>query len=167
MDSHAQAVQRKSLKTLFYLEFDRSLADRWLAWSDSELESHGQLLGRGTHFSAYRFGGLVFKRAHPGTFKRGALTLRVWLSALEKAKGLGGLMPPFELVATGETPALVMPYGAQPLAQAGVAWQPIAAVVKGFEGELERAGLVLDDVFQGRCREGVPFLVDLSDLKGR
>lgn len=162
VDLAARKAQRDALKNEFYSLFDQSKAERWLAMTDAELGARGQLLGTGTHFTAWRFGELVFKRALATTFaKKGAPTLREWVAALERAKGVGGLMPPFESLGN----ALVMPYGNQPLASAAPVWQPVAATVKMFEADLERAGLVLDDVVQARCRKGVPFLVDLSDLR--
>ncbi len=164
-DPATQKAQRDALKLQFYSEFDRSLAERWLGFTDKELGMKGQLLGTGTHFAAYRFGGMVYKRALPSTFARGALTLRGWLAALGRAKAVGGLMPPYEVLAQGEAPSLVMPYGDGPLGSAGPAWQPIAGTVQAFEAELAKAGLILDDVLQIRCRNGVPFVVDLSDLR--
>lgn len=159
--------QRDTLKLEFYQEFDRTLAERWQGLAEAELGTRGVLLGTGTHFSAWRFGGLVYKRALPGTFRKGAFTLRGWREALEKAKAVGGLMPPFEVLVQDERVGVVMPFGGDPLALAHPAWHPVATTVKDFEAALARAGLVLDDVVQARCRDGVPFLVDLSDLRER
>ncbi len=164
-DQNLRKTHREGLKTAFYQEFDRSLVDQWQGLSEAELGRKGVLLGTGTHFSAWRLGGLVYKRALPGTFGKGALTLRGWLAALQKAQGVGSLMPPYEVLTQGEAVSLVMPYGGEPLAKAHQAWQPIDATVKAFEADLGRAGLVLDDVVQARCRDGIPFLVDLSDLR--
>lgn len=158
--------QRAELKSQFYRAFDQSKAERWLSLPDTELAKVGQLLGTGTHFTAFRIGGLVFKRALPATFaKKDPSTLRVWLEALDRARGVGELMPPFEVVRTGDAVALVMPYGDAPWKAAAPAWQPMEGRLRAFSQALQDGGLVLDDVAQGRCRGGVPFIYDLSDLR--
>jgi hypothetical protein len=165
-EAKVRAEEREALKTEFYSQFDRSKAELWLELSDQEMEGKGRLLGTGSHFRAWAVGGVVFKRALPDTFgKKGALNLRGWQEALAKAPGVGELMPPFELLVLGEQVGMVMPFGSEPMAMAGKAWFPLADRTLEFERALTQAGLVLDDVPQIRCRAGVPFLVDLSDLK--
>ena len=155
---------RDRLKSLFYSEFDASAASRLLGLSKAELERKAQYLGAGAHFEAFRVGGLVLKRSLPDSAPRDAMRLRDLGRALGLAKAVEGLMPPFETVPLGQGLALAMPYGDRPASEAGAHWLPLADRLPELAKALAGVGLQLDDVAQCRCRDGVPFLVDLSDL---
>ncbi len=155
---------RDRLKSLFYSEFDASAASRLLGLSKTDLERKAQYLGSGAHFEAFRVGGLVLKRSLPDAAPREAMRLRNLARALALAKSVEGLMPPFETVPVDQGIALVMPYGDRPMTEAGAHWLPLADRLPELAKALAAVGLQLDDVAQCRSRDGVPFLVDLSDL---
>jgi len=157
------------LKSHFYTGFDRSAAEHWLERPASELDRRLDFLGEGAHFAVWRLRdaavSLVFKRARARQDDpRGGPDLMKWSQAMRHVAGFGGLIPPFELLTAGSRVGVVMPYGEAPLATMGAHWRPLEERLAELAGQLAASGLVINDVPQGRCWQGVPFLYDLSDL---
>lgn len=126
------------------------------------------LLGSGTHFSAYRVRGeggmdLVLKRAHrhfaggPSTPGREA-----WLRALKLADGARGcpLLPPWLVLKNGDDVGLAMPFGPEAADRTS-----LGAEIAILTGRLAKLGLEIADHLQIRGWRGVPFVIDLSDLR--
>jgi hypothetical protein len=69
--------------------------------------------------------------------------------------------------ADGDLWGVAMPYGSAALKAAAAHWQPVEALLEEARVWLKGAGYALEDVLQGRSWEGIPFLVDFSDLRRR
>ncbi len=133
-----------------------------------------ELLGEGTHFRAFRVRGpdgsdLVIKRALP-TFGGGPRTpgRQAWLRSLRAAAPLLGATPllaPWLVLEDGDELGLAMPFGPAPAAAAAPRWQPLDRARADLVAHLAGAGLEIADQLQIRCRDGVPFVIDLSDLR--
>jgi len=151
----------------FFRAFDRSLFEQYMGLPTKVLNADNDLLGEGAHFTAWRLRGtaLVLKRAKPVFGKADTPQVRTWLAALRQAIPVGGLLPPLEVLITGDSVGLVMPYGAGQAAAAAPAWLPLTEQLQEFNGKLAAIGLELGDVPQIRVAAGVPFIVDLSDLR--
>lgn len=166
----ARTLDAERLRDGFYRAFDRSRIEALMRLSDQALDGKATLLGEGAHFRAWRLGmaggELVLKRATDGLGKPGGLERRRWVRAMSQAKGMGGLVPPFEVFdgLDGDGVAIVMPYGAEPLQAAAAHWQPVSDRLEELRRAFAARGLQLMDVPQGRCWNGVPFLYDLSDV---
>lgn len=161
----------RRLKELFYRSFDRSRLEALLKLPDARLDREAAFLGQGTHFRAWRLRPeppgapcLVLKRAISGLTGPEGLGQRRWADAMRKLKGLGSLVPPFEVLETDGRIGIVMPYGDQALEKAAPHWLPMQSRLQELDRALAARGLVLQDIPQGRSLGGIPFLYDLSDI---
>lgn len=146
-------------------------------FSEKVCQNNGKgldLLGEGSHFRAYRLRGpgggeLVIKRALPH-FGGGRQSpgRQAWLRALRTLKPLLGstpLLAPWVLLEDGDEIGLVTPFGPEPIAKAAERWLPLDKVRQELGMKLRAAGLEIADQLQLRCLGGVPFVIDLSDLR--
>jgi hypothetical protein len=171
---------RRRLQQAFAAAFDRSRLESVLARSERSQEGL-ELLGEGTHFVSWRILGsgggagltkapaVVLKRAKAAWADPGDPKARRWIEAVRQVGRSGlPLVPPLEVVRAdgprGPVLGLAMPFGDQPLASAAAHWLPVDELVAELRRGLAALGLALDDVAQGRCWDGVPFLFDFSDL---
>jgi hypothetical protein len=183
-------VDWERLEAFFHQALDLSLLEKALLHIGSEAK--GDLprgfteIGEGADFRAFSLkpggGGMLkdlflcLKVAKPAFQKRmGQAGMRRWAAGV---KDIGSrpvvshrppLIPPMQplRISLGmeELWGAVMPYGSRALSDAAPHWQPVEELVREALLWLKKEGYVLDDIVQGRSWEGVPFLVDFSDLK--
>ena len=161
-ESFAAAADEARLRSLFNEKICRN-------------EGKGlDLLGEGTHFRAFRLrdasgGDLVIKRALPHfAGGPGSPGRRAWQRALDALRPLVATTPllaPWLVIEEGDELGLATPYGPEPALVAAARWQPLAEARVALTASLKRAGLEIADQLQLRCRNGVPFVIDLSDLR--
>lgn len=184
----------KRLHQAFYQAFDASAAEQALLYI-GEQESLGRRsplgldeLGEGTHFRAYKLRSplgdkgvsVCLKIAKPGfVASKGQAGMERWADEVEglevkASKNLIPLIPPMTVLRVRARGSLkqdvwgiAMPFGPSDLKAASAHWQPLDALLKELTRGLKEAGYHLDDILQGRCWEGIPFLVDFSDLQAR
>ena len=175
-------MDQARLREAFHHLFDRSKAEHWLRHFD-RLEGQAQdlLVGEGTHFRTLRLPPcrpwprgegdaasltLVMKRALPTFGDAHSPGVRRWAqNLLTLAAAPPPLAPPMEVVWADQAVGLVMPFGADGHAAAAPHWQPIGGAIENFETHLRGLGMALQDMVQIRVWEGIPFVVDFSDLK--
>ena len=132
------------------------------------------LIGEGCHFKSFRVNShgpvaLVLSIATSG-FKDGLVSgYNKWALAMARLKPLRlPLVPPFEILRHEDADhtkiALVTPYGGEKEVMASAHWQPLAGHIDSLNDGLKDHELSLDDVAQIRCLEGMPFVIDWSDL---
>lgn len=163
---------QRQLRELFYRVFDRSRMEALLKVPDEKLDREAAFLGEGQHFRAWRLRGghagetpLVLKRASPGLGPLGGVERRQWVQAVTRLKGVGGLVPPFEVLQIEGHIGIVMPYGDKALVEAAPHWQPMQSRLAELDQDLAARGLTLGDIPQGRSLSGIPFVYDLSDVQ--
>ncbi len=163
-DGDMQAVQ--FIKTKFQKSFDPSLVIHFVK---SRIETHVELIGEGSHFRSYRMrsgeDGVVVSLAKP-TFRDGLrASQEEWRRRIYVVKGLNApLIPPIEALWVHDQLAVVMPYMPQAEEAASSAWLPLKNHTQTLQQSLRQQGFFLADVLQIRCLNGVPFLIDWSDL---
>jgi hypothetical protein len=159
------------LKAAFYESFDPSAIAAFLRGLSGKTESQRRdvegFLGEGSHFQSFRMSTRPLELAvsvAKSTFtNRGELALKRWREALNLARKIEGetLVPPMEVIQSDGLTALVMPRGTDlTKASNAAANQRLHETSKA----LGSAGLVLDDYPQLRQAQGVPFIIDWSDL---
>jgi hypothetical protein len=130
------------------------------------------LLGSGTHFSTYLIDSsdhrmkLTVKVSHP-SFCRETIDRDKYRRSIAKLRTLHevSLVPPIETLDIGEKQiALVMPYAKQSWTEAAQHWQPLRSWIEHSLILFDQLDLVLNDIPQVRCVNGIPMMVDLSDL---
>jgi len=162
------------LNNEFASTLDEALVRQLLIGSDEHLSASFNLLGEGTHFKAWllRPGPnpsfqLVLKRPTSNFYPPGGPDYRHWRSCLMllKKEPIPPLIPPFAVIEQGEQYGLVMPYGPDPVAKVAAHWQPLDRQTQDYKAALTKKGLYIDDILQIRVWQGIPFLIDLSDIK--
>lgn len=158
---------RRELRARFYRAFDLSRCEALLALSSEELNRRHAFLGSGRHFEAWHFRdlGLVIKRSHSGFHRADSASGRRWLEALRKARDVAPLWPPVEAFVTEKAFGLVMPFGEKIFGEVRSHWEPLTERLAQLRRNLQGLGLELADVTQVKAADGVPFVVDLSDLR--
>lgn len=154
------------IKTKFQKTFDPSLVIHFVK---SRNETHVELIGEGTHFRSYRMrggeDGVVVSLAK-ANFRDGLrASQEEWRRRLYVVKGLNApLIPPLETLWVHDQLAVVMPYMPQKEDSASPAWLPLKNHTTTLQQKLRQQGFFLADVLQIRCLDGVPFVIDWSDL---
>jgi len=160
------------LRSRFYNVFDSAALTSFVArlseMSEEARRGHTKFIGEGAHFQSFEFaaGGLALavNLAKMSFVRRGDLAIARWKDALSLARNLEhvDLIPPMELLAlNANTIAIVMPKGEIVSKTRG---RHVESLICDTAKALSRAGLVLDDYPQVREVEGVPFIIDWSDL---
>ncbi len=163
----------KRLTIEFATAFDAARAQHLLDQSDSHLSGAFPVVGEGTHFKAWRLrsGGnpafeLVLKRAHSSFLTPDMPRYRHWVDGISRLRLVKSpLIPPYAVITTDKYCGLVMPYGPDPLVKAAPIWQPIDTHLQNMTSSLSVEGLCLDDTIQCRVWQGIPFLIDFSDIR--
>ncbi len=131
------------------------------------------LIGEGTHFRAYSMRCLeepiVISVAKSSFLERErGMGCRRWLEAMQDLQSLRApLIPPFRIFRATHSSdlALVTPFGEGSAESCHPRWHPISHWVEITKAILAHSSLQIDDVFQLRSQNGVPFIHDFSDLK--
>jgi hypothetical protein len=164
------------LARAFAAAYDRSLADEWVKRGPTARDQRLELLGEGSHFRAWLLPlaagsgpgselRLVLKVATGDHGRAGTPAGRAWRDALNTLRPLKiDLVPPFAVL-DGEDgrPALVMPYGEGAAPRS----EDLARREVALAAALSRAGLELAEGATLRTWRGIPFVIDLSDLRRR
>jgi hypothetical protein len=165
-------MQRVSdLKSLFYASFDESrvitLLSRLAPMSESARRSLDQFIGEGSHFQSFEVSAspisLVLNVAKDSFTRGGDLTVKRWCEAISRVRNIedAALVPPMNVIQHGGLTAIVMPKGQDVGREcAKLLNQKLIETAKA----LGHAGLVMDDYPQVRQANGVPFIIDWSDL---
>jgi hypothetical protein len=162
----------QNLKPAFYETFDPSVIMSFLQklapLSESQRRQIDGFLGEGMHFQSFGLATTPLELAvsvAKETFTgKGDLAIDHWRDAVNQARKIEGdtLVPPMEILQHMGLTALVMPKGRQMskdfCALTDIRLQETSKALGG-------AGLVLDDYPQLREAQGVPFIIDWSDLK--
>ena len=164
-----QEIQK--IKNHFYHEFDFRKAYDLLSKNGHSSKGSTKLIGEGIHFKSYIFnressfplvisiGKTNFKNNLPSSFEK-------WRSCLMQLKRIYmPLIPPFEIVSNSDQIGYVTPYVPDPADTSHSLWLPIKDLCDKLSRQLTRMSLVLDDYWQIKCLRGVPFIIDLSDIK--
>lgn len=159
------------LKSLFYASLDASaittLITRLSKISEAERRFLPGFLGEGVHFQSFELAShpipLVVNVGKASFLKRGDASLRRWQQAIRLACSIDEetLVPPMDIVNAANLTAIVMPKGQD---VAGQAAKSLDRRLIDTAKALGHLGLVLDDYPQIREIEGVPFIIDWSDL---
>jgi hypothetical protein len=159
------------LKSLFYQAYDNARISGFLArvaaLSETERRNLPGFLGEGSHFQSFEVAAtpihLAVSIAKGSFHKLGDAALRRWSEAMTLAKSLeqAVLVPPMDILQQHGLMAIVMPKG-QVVSRQGA--KAVNTLLHETAKALGQAGLVLDDYPQIREAEGVPFIVDWSDL---
>lgn len=127
--------------------------------------------GEGAHFVVYQFGRpgqqLAVKIAKESFLKLGDPWVRQWRSTLTALTQADlPLIPPFSVLSEiQEAVILVQPWIGEPKTAVAPHWQPIEHWLEALRVGLADVAIELGDWPQIRCRRGVPWLVDLSDIQ--
>ena len=174
--NEARRDDRLSLRKGFYQAYDPSMLQNLLMDHTrlTGLSARGKCIGQGTHFQSFQIDGrgplsLVLSVA-TSEFAGGLVSgHQTWYQAMTRLKSLDlPLVPPFEILrherADHATLGFVTPFGRQKQEKASSHWQPLDGLINGLHAELHKNQLCLQDVVQIRCAEGIPFVIDWSDL---
>lgn len=140
-----------------------------------------ETVGAGMHFRCF-----VETPGVPGLGSRLRLVLKIaskefisevgnaaqWAARMQMVAG-EALVPPFEILHLqaettkgAETVALIMPYGPDPESCRSEWWLPRDDdFLRQFYLGLSKRDLHLGDLPQMRCWDGIPFIIDFSDLR--
>jgi hypothetical protein len=159
------------LKLLFYQAYDSAkvagFISRVSALAESERRTVEGFLGEGSHFQSFEVPAkpiyLAVSIAKKAFQKQGDVALRRWAEAMGVAKSLdhATLVPPLDIINQDGVVAVVMPRGQAMSRQRARA---VSTMLHDTARALGQAGLVLDDYPQIFEAQGVPFIVDWSDL---
>ena len=163
------------LRELFYKGYDPSSFSSFLidGVDETRLPAGWSFIGEGTHFQSFRVNKcgptpLVLSVANEQFCAGLASNHSAWAKAMSLLRTLNlPLVPPFEVLhndAYDAKIAYVTPFGGQHENKASSHWQPLASQVEYLTDGLRKCGLGLDDVAQIRCLDGIPFIIDWSDL---
>lgn len=136
------------------------------------------VLGRGTHFLSFLLGRdrkeakLVCSLAHSGGFRSRIKMdqfFNKWFQNMKKLKTLSKgipLIPPFHVARHSQTWFYITPYGDQTLSQADISPNQIKENLNIMQKQLKNNGLYIPEhEVHLLCRNKIPFVMDLSDLK--
>lgn len=159
------------LKASFYASFDESrvttLLSRLAPMSEQSRRSLDNFLGEGSHFQSFELLGspinLVVNVAKASFTKAGDVHLKRWCEAIGRAKSIDGetLIPPMAVIRHAGLVAVAMPKGQDVSRETS---RGINHKLMTTAKALGSAGLVMDDYPQVRQLQGVPFIIDWSDL---
>jgi hypothetical protein len=159
------------LKSLFYQAYDIAKISGFLArvaaLPEAERRRLPGFLGEGSHFQSFEVLASPIHLAvsiSKGSFQKlGDAALRRWNEAMNLAKSLeqAVLVPPMDVLQQHGVMAIVMPKG-QNVSRQGA--RAVNSMLHETARALGQVGLVLDDYPQIREAQGVPFIVDWSDL---
>lgn len=160
-----------NLKSQFYTAYDVSLVNSFLSkisgMCENERRHLNGFLGEGTHFQSFELNvspiPLAINVAKDSFQKRGQKALDKWQRAIEVARSLdeAALVPPMDVLNVFGLTAVVMPKGKVPERSST---KMLDVMLLDTARALGQAGLALDDYPQVREAQGVPFIVDWSDL---
>jgi hypothetical protein len=166
---------KRRLRDKFYLTYDEGrISDQLNKLAAGQPVGGLSFIGEGMHFQCWRE-----KKAKDGmelvlkVAKNDFLTeignFKAWVAGVNKLPLGIDLMPPIAFVplrvGTRETLGLAMPYGPDEPGQCSSWWQPMEEQLKAFRQGLKLGGLTLGDIPQIRSWEGIPFIVDISDVR--
>lgn len=165
------------LREAFYQAFDRGrMTDAFHRLVAGRSVMGFEEIGSGMHFKCWRdramVGGmsLVVKVSTPELLvELGNQDL--WIKGLDRIGAGVPLIPPFEVIdlsSSGKTPVgMVMPYGESAPALDFSQPRQFKPWLADFYRQIEVMGMELGDIPQIRVWDGVPFIVDLSDLRSQ
>ena len=165
---------RANLRAEWLKLFDRSALEDLLQLWVSKKMTPGEEVGQGSHFTAYRLrgrlAGLVLSIGKDEFINRPRFNGGEWEKVIQSLSRLNlPLVAPVECIsieAQGKQRiALVQMYGEGGKNAAALHWGDLKAQKETTMAGLKEAGLELADLPQIRCRAGVPFIVDYSDLR--
>jgi hypothetical protein len=170
-------IDMRRLREGFFHTFDEGRAADLLVRLASGRQVTGlSLIGEGMHFRCWREMktgrpmDLVLKIAKK-EFLSEVGNLETWRSVLAKMPVGTDLMPPIAVlplkVGTVDSIGMVMPFGPDGENKCSAWWEPVEINLTVFREEAKKSGLVLGDIPQIRCWEGIPFIIDISDLRAR
>lgn len=161
----------KNLRTRFYDAYDVSYVMQFISklatMPEAERRDLPGFLGEGTHFQSFELDSLSLPLAinvgKTSFARRGESALSRWKEAVRVAQSLesASLVPPMDVINAFGLTVLVMPRG-KVVSKSGA--KVVDALLQDTAKALGQAGLVLDDYPQIREAEGVPFIIDWSDL---
>jgi hypothetical protein len=169
---HGDFMTREtSLKMMFYSAYDASLIAAFItklaAMKEPQRRSLNEFLGEGTHFQSFEINTtpipLALNIAKHSFTQRGEAAVSRWRAAVELARSLedAELIPPMDVVHVSGLTAIVLPKG-HSISRCNA--KTVDASLLEASKALGQAGLVLDDYPQVREAQGVPFIIDWSDL---
>jgi hypothetical protein len=170
-------MDKRRLRETFFRTYDEGLAVDLLAKLGAGRQVAGtSLIGEGMHFRCWRESkaqgqmDLVLKIASR-EFLSEVASIAGWRALLANMPIDTDLMPPIAVlpVKVGQIDSIgmVMPFGPDGEDRCSTWWQPIRDRLTAFKDGARLNGLVLGDVPQIRCWEGIPFMIDISDLRSR
>lgn len=168
-------IDKRRLREVFFQTYDEGRATDLLGKLALGRQLTGvSLIGEGMHFRCWREKktgspmDLVLKIATQ-EFLSDVGNLEVWRSCLAKMPIGTELMPPMAVlpvkVGLTESIGIVMPFGPDGENKCSTWWLPLGDRLAAFIDNARLNGLVLGDVPQIRCWEGIPVLIDISDLR--
>ena len=168
-------MDKRRLRETFFRTYDEGRAVDLLSKLGAGRQVTGiSLIGEGMHFRCWRESksqgqmDLVLKIANQ-EFLSEVANLGAWRTLLEHMPADTDLMPPIALlpikVGQIDSVGMVMPFGPDLEDRCSTWWQPINEPINAFKDGARLNGLVLGDVPQIRCWEGIPFMIDISDLR--
>ncbi len=168
-------IDKSRLRSQFYRTYDEGrISDQLQRLAANHQVGGLSPIGEGMHFRCWRekktSGGmdLVLKVAK-NDFLTEIGNFKAWVARLTKLPLRLDLMPPIAFVplrvGSIETLGLAMPYGPDESVQCSSWWQPLEEQVQAFKQGLNLNGLILGDIPQIRCWDGIPYIVDISDVR--
>ncbi len=168
-------IDKRRLKEAFFRSYDGGrVADLFVKLAAGRQVPGLSLIGEGMHFRCWREKkagrdlDLVLKVASP-EFLSEIGNIRAWTDSLAKMPVDIELMPPIAMVPLKvgmvESIGIAMPFGPDDADRCSDWWQPMTDLVAAFKGGAKLGGLVLGDIPQIRCWDGIPFMIDISDLR--
>jgi hypothetical protein len=170
-------IDKRRLREAFFQTYDEGRAMDLLGKLAAGRQCAGlSLIGEGMHFRCWRESkakgpiDLVLKIAKED-FLSEVGNLAIWRTALANMPIGIDLMPPTALLPVKlgkvDSVGMVMPFGPDLEDKCSTWWQPIRDRLTTFKEGAGLNGLVLGDIPQIRCWEGIPFMIDISDLRSR
>ncbi len=158
---------------LFFQSFDASRIEDFLSKISNVSEEHRrtrtEYLAEGLHFQCFVIHAnpleLCVNVAKKTFLEKGPRGLVRWEKAMTALRQLDmqDLVPPFQIVRSGDAVALVLPRG-KPIGRQGAESRDISEKIVATSKSMGRMGLTLDDYPQlVECR-GIHFINDWSDL---
>jgi hypothetical protein len=169
----SQAAQDSArLRDAFHQSLDFSVIDSWLKnlLPQKSDAIYAQSYASGSHnlcFHLRRPGfpmDLAIKIPLSALGQKGAQSVPAKLGALKRVNS-PSLVPPIHELKQNDIAITVMPFGTHDAKAAHAHWQPLQPWIDELHKQLAQQALLLDDVVQIRCWQGIPFVIDFSDLK--
>ncbi len=168
-------IDKRRLREAFFRAYDEGrIADLLGKLAAGQKIPGLSLIGEGMHFRCWREKSagsdvdLVLKVASQG-FLSEVGNVAAWRASLAKMPIGTDLMPPIAVVplkvGAVDSIGMAMPYGPVDEDKCSAWWRPMADQLTGFKEGARLCGLVLGDIPQIRCWDGIPFMIDISDLR--